>query len=100
MSIDLKHRWLGFVIAYVAALAAMLLIYLAAERYYFQDGTTDFAVLSYVLPRAALVAVLPGIAGSLLSANRRVLQIICGVVGGPLAGWLAIKVVHVYGVLS
>jgi hypothetical protein len=78
----------------------MLLIYLVAERYYFADGEIDLVVLGYVAPRAALAAVLPAITGAMLLPERWALQVILGVLGGPLFGWVAIKAVNIYSVLS
>jgi hypothetical protein len=99
-SVHLQKRRADFVVAYLAALAAMLLIYLVTERNYFADGRTDFAVLGYVAPRAAAIALLPGLIGAWLVPGRRLLQVVLGLVGGPLFGWVAINLVHIYGVLS
>jgi hypothetical protein len=95
-----RKRWPGFVVTYFAALTAMLLIYVVTERNYFADGKTDFAMLGYVAPRAALVAFLPAVLGTWLIPGKRLLQIALGVLSGPLIGWAAIKLMHIYGVLS
>ena len=100
-SIDpLWKRWSDFAVTYFVALAAMLLIYLVTERSYFADGKTDFAMLGYVAPRAALVAFLPAMLGAWLTPGKRLPQIALGVLGGPFISWAAIKLVHIYGVLS
>ena len=95
-----RERWPAFAVTYLVALATMVLIYVVAERHYFADGKTDFAMLGRVVPRAALVAFLPSAVSAWLAPGKRLLQVVLGLLGGPIVGWAAIKLVHIYGVLS
>ena len=80
----------AFVITFLAAVASIVCIYLVAERYYYGDGITDTWRLGYILLRAPLIAVAPGIIGVLFARLHWAFLCVFGVVAGPVVGRVVI----------
>ena len=89
----LVDHWMylrAFFITFLAASASIVCIYLIAERYYYGDGVTDARRLVYILLRAPLIAVGPGIIGAFFARLHWTFFCIFGVVSGPVVGRIVI----------
>jgi hypothetical protein len=83
------YPWRASLLTYLAALCAILGLYLVGERHYFGDGTNDLRLLARAFPQLAALALAPMLVGRVFRPRTRTGQSMLGVLLGPAIAFAA-----------